>query len=376
MPSQMLRCADINLTPDPTRRDRSSKDTNKAIDAMAKSIDTYTMLQAIGVVPCEASPGRFDVVWGRQRFRATKDKLHREEIQCVILENADQLSLESLAIEENVRRDALTKQEYYASVARSAKIYADKYPGNVGKGCESARAAAAETRAAKAEGTTTDEVAGDIRPPRLDEEIAQLTGKSAPSARRDLHISRKLTPEQIGALEDTNVKQADLVSLARVKDEESRRKAVSLAASGLPVAEAIAAATGAPEPPKPVLAPFEVELTDAEFLDGPCGEFRKRLGTNTAAYDASALFYRATKDARQAFKTKIEKRLNEAVEKKPSGHFVRFTSQFLHVEHPRDWLICSRCSATGTEPNTLQIQGVLCKVCSGDGFRVKSGANG
>ncbi len=375
----MIRCDLIDTTEDPSRdrAKRKTKNTADFVKKMAESLKKHGQLQAIGLMPAKED-GRHELIWGRRRLRGAVLN-GWEEIESFVIVVANGQNTEATAIEENLRRDDLTQAERFAGIRRLSEIWASEHDDLSKVRSEAGKKGGRGNKKAK-------DTAPSVQPSEPQEEpgpvpfksevvaVAEETGRGLTVTRESLRIAKRLTPEQVSVMEVQGVNAGDLYAISGIKDEEKRSLAVNLAASGMNVSDAIATAEAGEVTKSDADEKLaEKEMTDEQWLEAYCSDFRKMLGSNTVAYDVSATFYREINKARGAFEAKIRKALAEAMSCTPHGHFVRFVNQLCHIEHPRDWLLCAGCSGAGSVAGPTG-QASKCIKCSGDGFKVKQGA--
>jgi hypothetical protein len=183
-----------------------------------------------------------------------------------------------------------------------------------------------------------------------------------------------LTPEQREVLfpagkANKNIGTNDLEALAGL-EPEPRRKAISLAASGMAWGKAIAEHTPKPEPPDPDKPKPEEELSNQDWIATYCSKILPKL-QNRAAFENEAIKWRE-------FRTRVRKKAQSVVKelldlwrsRRAPGLYEKQIYSMWWIAHPNDWVPCGNCGATGSIPMGAP-RGEPCPTCEGGGFKLK-----
>ena len=184
----------------------------------------------------------------------------------------------------------------------------------------------------------------EIKPTSLAASLAKETGGSIETAKKDVLLAKRFTEEELNDLTAADVGRNDLLAIAEAKDEAQRKAIVKAACAGLPVREAIASITASPEDVKKLAADkARLELSDEDWLERYCGEFRQNLQDATR-YDRDAILYRHSRKDRSAVASHHKK---EAIKARQRGFhpFAQALLRVFYVEHPIEWCYCFECAA-------------------------------
>ena len=360
---------------------------------LADSISTEGQHHAIGVQPSQTTPGRYDLVWGKHRLYSIKTVLKEQFIECKIVTDFDDEDAEMAMISENLWRNHLTKPQHNLSVQKWFKHYLRKHPDMVRSAgvlatpeSELAKPEAEEPNAAL-EATQTDGIpapkAQKTKKPKVDSFAKQLsaaTGQSLTSAKESQQIATRFTEDELECFVQLGTNQYDIATISKIGEAASRSAVVNLIAAGMEPAAAIKevmgdaapvprgeSAAGHKEKEKAALAKAP-ELTDDQWFEEYCGEKAKNF-TKPAQYKADAILYRHTLDARHAFRVKVKKQVKATIDR-PGARPVmaNLLNRMIAMAHPRDWLICEKCSGKGV---TRADAGKVCQGCFGAGYKIK-----
>jgi hypothetical protein len=366
---------------------------------LALSIQTEGLLQAIGVRPdTEKGANHYIGVFGRHRSEAFLTQLKLELIPANVFTDMDAEEAAIAADTENLWRNPLNKTQHARAMARWHDSYDKKrqaYEAAV-KANKAAEKADAPKPAKKTKLKTADEVqSGPVEfvevaapvalpelPPKPPENFAvhvsEVTGQSPTAVKRALKIGKAFTPAQLDIIEQQGVNQTWQDTIASLPKEQ-RDGVMNLIASGASEEDAIARVSETPEVKRAdgkeyVVEPTapgeknESDMTDEEWVNFFCSETVGLL-EDPSQFVAQAVLYRATRDIRQAFKTKAKGAIAEAKKAAVYGEFYAVVTRFMNIAHPSKWLRCGSCNGTGivSEGNKQS----KCRDCSGNGFKVK-----
>lgn len=393
--SQLILCKQIRVPAD-YRANRTFKPA--VCKNLAESISHIGLLQPIGVAALLLADGDYthELTFGEHRLVAVRDHLKEEAIQCTVFLDFDEEDRAISRVIENLYRNEPTREQFLLNVQRWSKYYESKHPDHANetrrvsaKKATAARKPRSEKSSAVAENSikpenqigfplkidettavepTVDPTTDSPESPCFASVLSDLTGQSRTSSVRTARIARSLDPDQITVLSAKKVNQGDMGTLAGIKDKDARNKAVNLVASGMPVASAVAAANGTPDPE----ADNDSGLTDDQWVEQYCVDIRLRLAGNTTAFDRSARLYRQVTEARRTFKGKVGKHVSELLKQSSPGPFGRLVAQICNVSHPREWLVCGTCNGSGNViHDTPAASATRCTKCFGDGFKLK-----
>jgi hypothetical protein len=404
--TKMIPCKDIDIP----ALDKKSRTFRKDFcQNLAVSIREEGLHQPIGVRP---KGKRYELVFGRHRLTAVKNILKWELIPAHV-RTLDDTESELAKTAENLWRQELTGAQRLIEVKKWWDLYAAKHPEKVGKGAAGSIAAAAareakktaeqpepsaEVTAAQPEEPSAATVAAEpivdavenvdtvdaVEPakdvPSFPKVLASITGQSEASAKRETRISKAFTPEELIVMEASNISQADMLTMAKIKDQKQRSEVAGLMyGQGLTLAEAMGNVLGsdAPTPEdgkskatreakskaKAEVAP---EQTDEEWFETHCSEKAALLAEPTK-YRFDAFLWRWTNDARHQFRAKAKPYLDKHRKAMPGGFgpYGNLINRIISASHPKDWMLCDKCAAKG------HVNGDRCGKCSGGGYLIK-----
>jgi ParB family transcriptional regulator, chromosome partitioning protein len=192
------------------------KVTPASVDALADSIREGGLLHPISLT------SDYVLVAGGHRLAAYR-KLGYKSIPATILE-LDGIHAELLALDENLRRRALTEAEEDLALKRRKEIYEELHP---------------EVRAGQVQAAGSNRVqgkgpqdVGDKKPPTFTEDTAAKTGLSRRTIERKVEIGEKLNPQAVELLTGSPAEdcRAELVALAKMPREEQVKVAAKIKA--------------------------------------------------------------------------------------------------------------------------------------------------
>ncbi len=322
-----------------------------AIDEIAESVKVDGLLQPIAVRPIN---DRFRLVFGRHRLEAFR-KLERADIAAIIME-IDDIAEASATDAENLFRSQLAPAERLVALKRWHARYAAEHPESHDKKT----------------GSELHNDDAEERAPTFVQHAADTTGVPRKTLERHLTTAKGLTEDELFTLSDREVGQEMLDVLARLKDPDQKRAAISLIASGLDPKEAVATATLPPNATAsevihesaPVKA--EADMTDAEWLETYCGELLARLKFQVI-FKRDALIYRHSADLRHRLKAGTKKILSQSKAQLVGPFFLRLT-KLINTDHPKNWLPCGPCGGTGMSGDNSK-----CGYCNGHAYGLKQG---
>ncbi|GAC1467515.1 MAG: hypothetical protein NVSMB9_09200 [Isosphaeraceae bacterium] len=380
MPS-MIPCKNIT-------EPKISKEERTFVAAAAKNLATSIkevgLLHPIGVRQI-GSTDLYELVYGTHRLVAVRDYLKLPEIASHVHEDMGNEEATYAKVAENLWRTSMKKAQHLKAVRKWSEIYEKRHalvpvpeeakipsPAPVAeaepeKPQEKTQAVPAPVSSLKKDKTRKPGQGRKAAVKTFPQELAQVTGMPYREACRTVKVAKSFTDEQMDAMNRVKITERQLDKLAAIQDAKVRNDAVVMVCSGMDVDKALEASKPREEgDPLP-----ETALSDDDWLAKYCGEFLKRLGRNTEAYKASALFYRAIRDARAEFRKSTKKALARAQSGGPVGGMVRRVAAVVFCSHPTDWLICGACLGSG---ETKGMAAARCKNCAGDGFLVKTEA--
>jgi ParB family chromosome partitioning protein len=312
---------------------------------IAESVTVDGLLQPIGL---RAVGDRYRLVFGRHRLEAFKS-LSRAEIPAFVLELTDEGEAGATDA-ENLFRAALTPANRLLCMKRWQGRYAAENPESAVRG--------------RGIGESPD---------RFDVVASAVTGVPEKTIRNQLATAKKLTEDELFTLADREVKPDQIEALAKLKDADQKRAAISLIASGLDAKLAIATAT-APQGAvvtdvthqnAPVKA--DVDMTDDEWIETYCGDLLGKLKYQ-AIYRRDAVLYRETSQARARFKADTKKALARSKGQLVGPLYLNIT-KLVNMDHPKNWKFCGPCGGSGKNPATDE----KCGACRGQAFTSTQG---
>ncbi len=388
--------------PKPNKEERTfSKDF---AGSLANAIRQEGQLVSILVIPNPEKPGYFIGVDGNHRLVAISKFLKRETIKATVLEGVDEDDAGIIRISANLWRNPLEKSQRLVSIQKWWDHYKNKNPDKVGRGNAGSAAAAKKREEAKQqadegqqaeaapeseategpkcivhlgpEGQGAEAAEPSKEPANFPELVAATTGVSIDKAKRLAKLARTFNADQLEVLEQMQVSQTDMLTIAKIKDDADRGAVVNLVASGMEPAEATREVLkdAAPKPAngaeKPKKEPGESDLSDDEWFATYCGKKAEMLAEDRReGYRGQALLFRRCCDKRHAFRTGIKKHLEEAKKKGLIGALYAAFNRAISISHPKDWLLCGDCRGTGKDDKGHKCQGAG---CLGNGFIVKT----
>lgn len=375
--------------PKTSKEDRThDKDFMKKL---ALSIETDGLLQPIGVRPDPNNPGCYLGVFGRHRAGATTDILKRDQIAAHVFLDMDDEEAEIATVVENLFRNPLSKTQQAKAIAtwhdqydkkRAAYADAKKVNAAAEKKATPKKARATQVQSGPEEVEAIDPVAVEPLPPEPPKNfaahVATVTGESETTVKRALKIGKAFTPSQLEVIEQQGVNQTWQDTIASLPAPK-RDAVINLIASGMDEKDAISKVEGTPEVTRADGKTYEVaptapgekaeaDMTDDEWVRFHCAETIALL-EDPSVFMLHAILYRATRDARQTFKTKSKAILAEAKQAGAYAGAFSIINKFVTMAHPSKWLRCGVCSGTG-----FAGPGEKCKACSGLAFVVKQEA--
>jgi hypothetical protein len=383
---QLIECKLIDIP----KNDADFRSFNKEFAVtLASSIKVEGLYNAIVIRPNPASPGRWILVQGRHRLYAVMKVLKEQFISANVMMDMDDEDANMAMIAENLWRNPLTKNQHLKAIKRWHEHYVKKHPEMVGKGLAGGAATkkASDDRKAKAEGgeseaTNSTEVATAEEPTTgFAEMVSGATGKSSATAKRDIKVAKSFNDEQLEVFEQMSVSSKDMLTIAKIKDDEKKNHIVNLVAAGMEPEEAIkeimkdeapAAYNGPKKEEAEAKAAAKTEkqadLTDDEWFDTFCGE-KAAMFKDSAKYRADAILFRQAIEPRHTFRSKIKKSVADTKKGNVLGLFYFLMNRVISISHPKDWLICE-CKGQGEITNDRG-NVVKCPKCNGGGYALK-----
>jgi hypothetical protein len=329
-------------------------------DSLALDLEMQGLTHAITVRPDPEDLTRFILVAGQHRLRAAK-ALGWEKIECKVKEGINEEQALMTSITENFLRGQLN----HAQQGRSVKRYEAYFM---------------KWMAANKPETSIAERKKEFR-----KRLIESTKKSSDSIERIKKVADAFTEEELEILEHLGIPQEKLLELATI-EENARGHAVSLLAMGVDIEEVLkqnVVSEVIPEPEvlkelkketkakdpevltvSPVSTPeeeqeaFEEDESDEEWLKTNCSYLSQHL-QNPANFNGDAVFYRNSRNARQAFREDSKKDLEKA-KKGCHGPFYKLMEKLVNLSHPKDWHLCGDCQGNG------------CRSCGGGGYWITS----
>ncbi len=203
------------------------------------------------------------------------------------------------------------------------------------------------------------------------------TGVSKRTVCRVRTIERRFTRHDLKMFKQRKLTQQKMEEIGRIPDVKKRKRIVELIASGVDFEKAwkkvmredidLDTTTTKAEKEIKALAKREKapELTEEDWLETNCGERIKLLG-NAEGYEADALLYRETIEARAKFRLAVEAAMERRRAAGPVGFLWEAINRIISLAHPREWPVCAKCAGKGKAEN-----GRTCKNCEGAGFELQ-----
>lgn len=335
------------------------EETEREREQLDFSIKHQGLLQRIVVVENDEVPGRYICLAGRRRLLSHR-RLGLGMIDCLVT-TGDALSRELVEVAENLIRLDLKPLER----ARQLKLYADLWEAKHPEASEAVRAQrlanlkGGEPRADRGADGAPVEVEG--APMGAIQAVAKATGKAPrtiyASVARAEKAAARFTPEQIAALDASGLGERRIDRITAIEDPDRRAQVVNLVAARMSYPAAMREVLG---------DEFEGDreedgdVGDEEFL-AAC-PIRPRV--NTAKFDADALLYRQTSEARRSFARAIGwGRIKSEVSQK--GLYFRRLLFLMDVPPPSEWLQCHKCTRGVTKVGDFVGE---CPACRGGGY--------
>lgn len=338
------------------------KADRKLVATLADSLRAVGLLHPIGVRPAPGDTGRHLLVFGRHRLDAAR-LAGWDAIDCKVFEGLDDRYAQAITGAENVFRSELKPAEKILALKLWHSVYAADHPDTSGH--RAGGLAGSAGRWGKEEG---GDAGADEPEPTFVEHVAAQTGMTRTNVEKFIYAGRNLAEDQLEVLA-THAVPKDHIKAINKLDPEQIRTVISLVAGGLDARTAIADATlpasatltlvGGPEDPRD-----ERDMTDEEWLADQCSNVLERLRYKVA-FVSDALLYRHTRDARQKLRAASKQALSQT-KVKTIGPFYRLFSQFINVDHPKNWLPCGPCSGSGNDGSVGQ-----CGPCGGKGYVIR-----
>ena len=157
--------------------------------------------------------------------------------------------------------------------------------------------------------------------------------------------------------------KGDLEKLAAIPDSTDRSRAVGLMIAGMSLNDVMNELKSRPEISVKAKASAEEKvLTDEEWLDRWCGEFRKLI-EDPSRFDRDALRWRHDRDNRGGHRGKATPLLKKA-RKVGYSPYAYLVAKVLFICHPADWFRCEDCWG-----KNLTHSG--CTRCNGNGYIIR-----
>lgn len=218
----------------------------------------------------------------------------------------------------------------------------------------------------------------------FDEKVATVTRQSVGSARRSRLLATSFTSDQLEVFTQMEVNQTDMLTIAKIQNENQKSEVIALITSGMVVAEAIKEVMKDAAPKKYKSdtagavgsAPKEqcaLELTDDEWFQANCGKTAAKLA-DPSKFKADALLFRGTSEARHVYWARVKKNFAHTKKAGVTSAFYDHVNRYLSIIHPKDWLLCPKCKGEGRCSSPTESAGhpSMCPNCDGGGYLLKS----
>ena len=344
-----LRKDQINMTKqDPTHRSFSKEFAEK----LSKSLESEGLIHPPLAV--DLGNGSYQVRNGRHRCFSCFNLLKWETMPFTVISDGPDDLAEAIEIAANLFSNPLNESQTRLAVQKWHEIYLKTHSRKTRDGDE-----------AKNDGFAA--------------EIKSTLGVSKRQAHRMATTAKNISAEDRATLEASGVPQNQIDKIAEIRDPEQISAAVNLAASGMPVAEAVSrgkkakkekvekAASDAGKPAKEDKRAKPPELTDDEWLATHCKKLVEALPFKNA-FKRDAILYRRIIENLGKFRTATKKALAEAKKPGENGLFYASLFKVVNASHPMNWLICEKCNGKGHAPETKDKP---CGGCLGGGFKLK-----
>jgi len=389
----------INMIDEPKADPKRRKIDKEFCSKLAQSIRVEGLHQPIGVRPNPDKPGRYTRIFGAHRLTACRDHLKWDAIEAKIYSDMDEASSEMAADAENLWRNPLTAAQAALALKRWFGHYQAQFPESVGKGTAGSKAAAAKrSKVAEKPGeprpipprpesglggkttpgdsdtpvdpaTEAPAPAAPERPaPGVSRVASEVMGVSLTIAKERTRIARVFDAEQLQVFDQMKVGVTLMNEISAIKDAAVRGQIVNLIATGMDPRQAIDSSGSPPETASKPKAHephrAEVEMSNDDWINTYCHDLVGKLKDPTR-YREDAILYRIAKEPRHALRTckpiQLAVKSHKATR---NGALFRMVIKFYKMSHPRDWLLCSDCSGTGSSGPKV------CGACFGDGYKI------
>jgi len=340
---------------------------------LADSIKVDGLLIPIAVRPNPDKPGRFILVNGKHRLHAVKKVLKQELIEARVFNDMTAGEAEIARDVEQLWQNPLTPAQHAAAIKRWHNHWLAKLRP------------IQETAASMARGSAEPETSAKAT---FDQLVADATGQSVEAVRRTKTLAKSFNDEDLEALAQCDVSQADMLTIARIKDQAKRSMVVKLIASGRTVEAAVKDVCGDAAPDRrnktrdtkkeqthkaEAKADKEPEIDDETWFERHCGRLARALA-NPQRFKADAILFRHMYESRHTFRRNNKAMLGAIKRIGLTGTFWNLMNRAVTVTHPKDWGICPACKGTGRPKGTREGQqdSTSCNRCFGGGYCLKT----
>lgn len=376
-------------------------------ELLLESVKKQGILHPPLVQPPKETGGKYRLVFGQRRWNCAK-KLKLETIRVTVDDSMSDAEVEQAILAENLfrkgdksptdRRKAVarwwdlhkaaleaegkedgkqyqTKGNSYHDAKQNGKVKPKEEEESTEEAEEESdadgdtgarRAPLSDEQEESGDGGADD--SGDDESERaFSRKIQDATGCSRRKAQYDAAIAKAFNEEQLDVIGALGLSEEIVRQLAAIKSDEDRNAALTLISGGRDPQDAIDNARKDLAAAKKNRRRDDDELTDGEWLEQYCGEFRSKL-TNLKAFDTSALLYRKTRSHLGVLKAGIWQDVRNGKLNKAGDPLTAFLSMAIAINHPSQWLLCGVCSGTGGDGNAGS-----CGTCRGCGFKLSFG---
>ncbi len=372
--------------PDPEDRTFS----REFCEHLGRSIESEGLLQPPVVQEVDDPPDHYRVLAGRNRVYACVKILGWDHIPVRVARSGmDRDECKSIEIAENLWRNNLDPHQLRKALAEWERIYAARHPLAGGRGAH--MIVGQMVKEAKDNGHPEAPPADDVEQKLRDEAVPfakaiQDTLKvSRTTAGRLARAARNISPEQLDLLKVKEVTDKTIDAIAALNNPEAIERAIKLIASDMDHGEAVRCAAKPVRNAKfsrtPIIESTEAPpakakdlLTDDEWLQANCKVMLLATKNRKGPYRRDAILYRRVQDALVRFRMSVKAALKEARSSDGNGAFYATVYKVAYAKHPRDWLECSACGATGVDKEKEAAGGgkQMCQKCFAGGYKLQT----
>jgi hypothetical protein len=348
------------------------------VKSLSESIRLEGMLQKPGVKPSDVVPGRYEVLFGRNRLNAAR-LLGWSEAEVVVFEDEDETRqgiLNDLATtSENLWRNPLKKEQSTVALQKWHSGRLRLIELDAQRAAKPGPAPPQATAAIESNGhAATPEPDPQPAPPRragraaTGREVGAMTGTSARYGQKKLRIASTLTPAEAKLCDEGKITEKMQYVLCTKFDAHDRGFLIVLMAGGKTFQDAKdildAQKEGKPLPEPEPKAPAESEMDDQVWFETYCGA-KSKVFRNPMTYVDDALLYRRIRGALKRFAQDKEV-VAALAETEKHGPLRRLVRRIAKLSHPCDFMGCGQCGGTGS------FQGKECSRCYGCCYELRS----